>query len=627
MLRHFFTSAVVALALLPAAGVSVVGCSSEVGPSDDGSDALAVEPGPKDVSGSSTEVWSVTHKWTDRTAAGKTYEEDYVDWITNLRRTKATRYGDTLEITTPPGAAYTRTMGAPTLECADTALFLRVAYAALNHLPFYVKSGDVYGGHFGFVHKDGTPHSVGANYKNAYKDYEGHYADGQPWPSDATLRAKHVAGYKSGDDTFVEITPGNLGGDGAWFDEFFLNKRVGWFLLTLVDLFGSTNLAQEGNLFHIKPEATRPGDALLHRHGKYAPIGHTLFVYQVRHPAADRAEIEVVSGSMPARQASWAPHYDSRNYFISDEGGGDKVTTECRSDYSLDWNDQTRCTKQIEEIPKPASGVCNAPYEKHPWDDTKCVRNAVVPAEQTNLRTLGGGIRRFRTPVLQGGHWNNIVPQSAMSVYIPETDAETIGKRPKQFEQLLSLGTPEQRKAAAIANIASDRDYIHTAPSTCSKRTAREDAFQELYRAYSDLGENDHAKIDKENRKLEDYVFAELDYDSSKTCCWNSTKAEHFDTIMQWAQSEMTKASANGTCIAPPVFEASGPGDGYEKVRAYATSKNMPFPAAWTEDEPCKAKAVQQDTVTPRAKDADYCATNAPPAAPTPTPPPPPGTP
>jgi hypothetical protein len=615
---RFFKTALVTVALLPAAA-GLAGCSSDVGPSDDGSDALAVEPGPVDVSGASTEVWKVTHKWTDRTAAGKTYEEDYVDWITNLHRTTATRYGETLEITTPPGAAYSKTLGAPTLECADTALFLRVAYSSLNHLPFYVKSGDVYAGHFGFVHKDGTPHAVGANYRTAYKDYEGQYADGQAWPSDQTLRAKHVAGYVSGDDTFVEVVPGTTGGDGAWFDEFFLNKRVGYFLLTLVDLFGSTNLAQEGNLFHIKPEATRPGDALLHRHGKYAPIGHTLFVYQVRHPTQDRAEIEVVSGSMPARQASWEPHYQSRNYFLSDEGGGDKIVPECRPDYSLDWNDQTRCTKELDTQPKPASGDCVAPYEKHPWDDTKCIKYAVVPVEQTNLRTLGGGIRRFRTPVLSGGHWNNIVPSSATTVYIPDTDVETIGKRPKQFEQILSLGTPEQRRDAALANIASDRDYIKTAPSTCSKRTAREDAFQELYAAFADLGQYDHAKIDKDNRKLEDYVFAELDYDSSKTCCWDSVKSDHFDTIMQWAQAEMAKAATNGTCIAPPVFDASGPGDGYDRIRAFAATKNLPFPAAWSEDEPCKAKAVQQDTVTQRAKDADYCAANAP-AAPDPTP-------
>ncbi len=585
----------------------VAGCSQEVADDDTGAEsALSVEEGPVDTAGSSTEVWSVTHKWTDRAPSGKTYEEDYVDWVAGLRRTNGFKYGQTLMFTTPAGSPYQKELAAPTLECADTALFARVVYAALNHLPFYVKSDDLYAGHFGFIKKDGTPHPWGSNFKS-YKDYEGTWRDGDPWPSDSRLRGMHISSYKSGDETFVESNPGTKGGGGAWFDEFLLNKRVGYFILKLVDMFGSINLASERNLFHIKADATQPGDALLHRHGKYAAIGHTLFVYQVRKPRAGRLEIEVVSGSMPARQASWEPHYQSRGYFLNHHAGGEETVQECRPEYSLDYQDKTKCKKEVGTTTRASGAECPAGYDKHSWDETKCVKYSVIPSENTDIRKMGGGIRRFRTPVLQSGRWMNIVPRTAASVYIPDTDVQAIGDRVKQFEELLSLGTPEERKTAALATIESYREYIRNAPSTCSKRTAREDAFADLYRAYSDMGTWDKAKVDKDHRTLEDYVFAELDYDLSKTCCWNSTKREHYDTIMKWADAEMKKADANQTCIAPPVFKAEGAGDGYEKVRAFAKSKNLPFPDAWTEDETCKAKTVQEDTVTARGTEAKYC--------------------
>jgi hypothetical protein len=323
-----------------------------------------------------------------------------------------------------------------------------------------------------------------------------------------------------------------------------------------------------------------------------------------------------VSGSMPARQASWEPHYQSRSYFLSAHAGGPEVVQECKPDYNLNYDDKSQCRKEIDKKEKAETAACPAGYVEESWDKTKCTKYAIIPSESTDIRKMGGGIRRFRTPVKSGGRWKSIVPASARGIYIPDTDVERVGERVKQFEQLLDLGSPEERKAAAVATIASYREYIKGAPSTCSKRTAREEAFQDLYRAYQDAGEYDHAKIDKEHRKLEDYVFAELDYDTSRTCCWNSTKPEHYTTIMKWAEAEMKKADTQGVCKAPPVFKASGGGDGYSAVRTYAKSNNLPFPEAWTEDEPCKAKAITEDTIAERGKNADYCKANAPPPAP-----------
>jgi hypothetical protein len=621
------------LALLAIAPACLgVACSAEPTDDDESGEAqgaLAVERGPvdpataqqRDSSGSyQTEVWKVTRSWTDRNpATGNTFEKDYVEWVKSFQKTPGFRYGETIKVKTPPGSPYERELDAPTLECADTAIFSRVAFASLLGLPFYMKSGDLFAGHFGMVNPSGQQHGTfGTAYRNLNSNAG--WRPGQAWPSDRTLRRKHAASYKSGDETFVEEVPGTKGGAGAWFDEFFVNKRVGHFLVTLVDLFGSVNLAQEGNLFHITPESTLPGDALVHRHGKYSPIGHTLFVYQTRTVRPGRMEIEVVSGSMPARQASWEAHFQSRGYFLSSHAGGPETVQECRTGFNLNYEDKSQCRKEIAKMDKAADAECRAPWEKT-WDDTKCVRYQVMPSESTDIRRMGGGIRRFRTPVLQGGVWMNIVPASARDAYIPDTDLTRIGERVKQFEQLLDLGSPEERKEAAVAVIKSNRDYIKSSPSTCSKRKAREEAFEDLYRAYSDAGEYDRAKVDNQHRSLEDYVFAELDYDTSRTCCWNSTKREHYETIMAWAQDDMKKAETQGVCKAPPVFKATGSGDGYAGIRAFAKSKNMPFPEAWTEDEPCKAKDITDDTITERGKRADFCEaskSDPPPAQPQP---------
>jgi hypothetical protein len=586
---------------------TVVGCASNDELGANGSDDdLIVENGPANPSGTSTAVWEVKNQWSSmNAAAGKTYEEDYSDWVASLGKTRSFRYGDTLEITTPKGASYQRTLAAPTLECADTALFLRVTYAALNKLPFYVKSGDVYAGHFGIINKDGSQHSLGSAFKS-YSDLESSWREGSPWPTDAKLRARHVD-YASGDESFVEVTPGTKGGGGAWFDEFYLNKRVGYFMLRLVSLFGSVNLAQEGNMFHIKPNATRPGDVVIHRHGKYSPIGHSVVVYQAKTTRPDHMAFEVVSGSMPARQASWEPANQARGYFTAEDAGGNKVIEECRAGYSKDYTVEGRCRKEAGTTTKAETASCPAGFEANTWDKTKCTRYENIPTEKTQIATLGGGMRRFRTPVLNAGRWTSVVPAKARDIYIADTDVAAVGARPKQFEELLSLGSPAEQKDAALATIESTREYLRQAPSSCSKRSSREEAFEQLYEAYALLGESDHAAIDKKHRTVEDFVFSELDYDSSKTCCWNSTTRAHYDTIMKWVDSEMTKAQASGVCAAPPVFKASGGGDGYTAVRAFAKSAGLPFPDKWTEDEACKAVAVTEDSLSYRAQKTSFC--------------------
>jgi hypothetical protein len=594
-------------------GTAVALCfafASGCAPSDDEDEsieeALIEESGPLNPTGTATQVWKVTRKWSDiNPATGLTYEKDYSAWVASLPLVDGFRYGKTLEINTPKGAPYTRKLSAPTLECADTALFLRVTYASLFHLPFYVRSGNIYAGHFGIINRDGTRHELGSNF-GSFSDSEATWKPGSPWPSDAKLRNKRAA-YSSGDNTFIELAAGKPGGAGAWFDEFFLNKRVGHFMVTLVNLFGSVNLAQEGNMYHVKPEATQPGDVVLHRHGKYSPIGHAVVVYQSRVVIPNvRMQIEAVSGSMPARQAVHEPANQARNYFTAEDSGGDKIIEECKTGYNRQWGTDV-CKKQIDSVTKALSAACPAGYEENSWDKTLCMKYATLPTEKTDIRTLGGGIRRFRTPVLRRGRWLNIVEKGAQSVYISDTNLEEVGKRVKRFEELLALGNPAEQRDAAIASIQSARDYLKQAPSSCSKRTVREEAFEALYKAMAELGERDRAAVDAKYRSFEDRVFAELDYDTSKTCCWNSTKPEHYEAIIGWANEEVKKAEMKGMCAEPPVFRATGTGDGYASVRDYAKRNNLAFPEAWSEDETCKAKEVTEDSLTERATATRKC--------------------
>jgi hypothetical protein len=74
------------------------------------------------------------------------------------------------------------------------------------------------------------------------------------WPKDATLRNYHL-----GSDDTVPWLPSTgstaCPGAGAYFDEMFLNKRVGYFMRLVLLYFGSTNLADPANMFHVQPEA------------------------------------------------------------------------------------------------------------------------------------------------------------------------------------------------------------------------------------------------------------------------------------------------------------------------------------------------------------------------------------
>ena len=132
------------------------------------SDSVSGMQGPA-VSGlpSSTEVWSVTRDWSDVSAeaglawsanSGLDWHQKYAAWVNGFGPTSSEDGHTTFLLTTPWG----KSLPAPRLECAETAIFLRVTFAAWHGLPMYMGAyspahgANIYFGHFGVVHHSGA---------------------------------------------------------------------------------------------------------------------------------------------------------------------------------------------------------------------------------------------------------------------------------------------------------------------------------------------------------------------------------------------------------------------------------------------------------------------------------------
>lgn len=136
--------------------------------------------------------------------------------------------------------------------------------------------------------------------------------------------------------------------------------------------------------------------------------------------------------------------------------------------------------------------------------------------------------------------------------------------------------------------IADQRAHLMQYPASCAARQRRELAFSQLYALSQRLGKS-VAQIDHENRQLSDYVFAELAYAQSKTCCWNSSTPQMAEIIMAKANEEQS-----GTCRPPTVFRARNGGYQIWKDYAVAHGRGADW-KAWSEDEPCNQRDASDD--------------------------------
>ncbi|RKY15479.1 MAG: hypothetical protein DRQ55_19490, partial [Planctomycetota bacterium] len=530
--------------------------------SEDGSFDVSGVTGPPELAGAASEVWAVTRAWDDvegeagiawAANSGLDWEGKYDAWVASFEpAANADGSGQTFQITTPYGG---RSFPAPSLECAEVAFMLRGVFSAWYELPFMIQGWNaearevMFAGHFGFVDRRGNVVGRFPNFRTSYHDYRGEWTEGQPWPSDTRLR-----GYRLADDDenpFIDPVPGKVAGGGAYFDELLLNKRAGYFLRLLLLYFGSVNLADGSNMFHVQPAAISPGDVLLHRHQRVG-TGHTIPVMRVREPAEGRFEADVATGNIPRRQPKWEASASAKTYFVDNDGGG-----------TGDASDGTPLAK------------------------------------------LGGGLRRFRTARLVDGRWRNTVRVADREFFIDDGNLEAVAARPMQFEEIMAEVPPDQQREVAIGQIEDARNHLRMYPSSCSARERREVAFESLYRIMDVHFFTNQLAVDAEFRLIEDYVFADLDYEASKTCCWNGSTSAMHEIIMDYAAAEQTAA---GMCMVPTPFMNEGMGaDGYERWRAHAASIGRGAEwVAWSEGEPCAWRDVTTDTLAP-ALGIAYC--------------------
>jgi hypothetical protein len=497
-----------------------------------------------------TRVWEVNNQWeeVDTPAAreaglvwpadsGLTWDEKYALWVESLEKTPGVTVAETFTLTTPWG----KSLPAPRLDCADVALLLRASFAAWYHLPFYVVGYDkgqaVYFGHFGIRTRDGIWANM-PRFAVAYDDFSALPDDSvlQDWPRDAVLRKR---GVQAGDD---QPFLGEDARSGTYLDEIHLNKRAGHFIRLLMIYAGSMHLADSRNTFNLEPGALRPGDVMLWRWQRRG-VGHTFITVRADDVGAGRVEAHSVNGTLPPRQPVWNGPVQTKLAYTNPQGGGHDGTTD---------------------------------YAAH-----------------------NGGLKRFRVAKNVGGRWTNTFMSADEASWIDDGDHERMRERPLELEALLGEVTPQQLRDALLSDIERRRQHLRDFPASCGARLRREEAFSRLYELMEHEFDTSREQVDVLHRTLEDYVFAELVYGESKTCCWNSTTARMYETIMKL--NAQVALEAGDACVEPIVFKARA--GGYAIFRDHDPQGWVD----WSEDEACPQRNVLDD-VEAHGEATAYCA-------------------
>jgi hypothetical protein len=219
----------------------------------------------------------------------------------------------------------------------------------------------------------------------------------------------------------------------------------------------------------------------------------------------------------------------------------------------------------------------------------------------TDYAKFNGGLKRFRVAKKIAGRWTNATMARDEAAWIADSDLERKRARPAQLDALLGELSPEQERDLLLGVIEAKRAHLRDFPASCAARSDREKAFVDLYSVMEESFGLSAAEVDAAHRIFDDYVFAELVYAQSKTCCWNSTTGKMYETIMD-LNAEL-QAQAGDACVQPLVFKATD--GGYEPFRAHE-----PFGwREWSADEACPQANVQND-VEAEHDAIEFCAWN-----------------
>jgi hypothetical protein len=548
-------------------------CASD-SPDDDGP-TTELDPGPEagkedgfgipslPVNGdySASQAWTVVNQWEDTTTAdakkagiawpansGLNWDQKFSAWVGSFEQTDSIDgFFQTIKVSTPFGKA----VNGPKIDCADLALLLRISFAAWYRLPIYFVGYDhnqpVYFGHFGIRTASG-PWSLAPLFSVKYSDFSSmppaqYMAN---WPQDTSLRTRGVMP----NDELPFLGPGAR--LGAFLDEIHLNKRAARLVFFAQAYLGSHNMVDSRNMYNIVPEALRTGDVLMYARSPTVD-GHTTIVTRVEHlPGGLNVKAQSVYGNDPPAQPEWQSPGQTRQLFSSDEGGGPSL---------------------------------NLPY-----------------GGNFIYSHLGGGLKRYRVAKAKNGKWVNTWMAADEASWIDSTDFDKIGARVAQFRTMLGDPDPAATRDALVQVIEAKRQHLREHPSSCAARTAREDAFTQLYGVMSEHFGMDRAAVDAQFRTtMEDYVFAPLDYSKSRTCCWNSTNKAMTDIIMSFQQSQQM----NG-CVSPTVFKLTA--NSYDPFAAFATASGHGSEwRSWSQDEACEAAGRSDDVVLPDTGITPWC--------------------
>ncbi len=491
----------------------------------------------------STEVWAVENQWEDTdTAAAR---EAGIAWPADSGLNWDEKYAlwvESMEMidghyneTFEITTPWGKTIEAAKLDCADVALAMRASFAAWYNLPFFVTAYD--GGTAVHFGHFGIRTSGGIwNNMPRFANYAD-YSDRGADAVDDWPRDNTLRnrGVQNGDD---QDFLGEGARTGTWLDELHLNKRAGRFIRLMLIFTGSPHLADGRNTYNLEPEAIREGDINLHR-WQAQGVGHTMFIVEVDQLEAGTIDARLVEGNLPPSQPRVLDATTSKLRLVSNYGGG-------------------------------------AGYSQN-----------------------NGGLKRFRVAKNIGGYWTNTWMSEDEASWINDNDHESMEARITTLQGLLGEVSPEEKMAALLNIVEQKREHLRDKPASCSARTAREEAFQEIYELAAEEFGMTQAEVDAMYRIEDDYVFAELVYAQSKTCCWLGSTNAMYETIMAVNGQRQAEAEA---CLEPLVFKAVD--GGYEDFRSYAPDSWV----AYSNDEACAQGNLPNHNDVEEAHDwTSYC--------------------